>query len=390
MQASSEFSDLESAVLENLEVRGVISRLEAALSVEVRAALSGPRDPGEELLASRAFSAHPDRHLADALVAEYLQATGCMGALSAFCAEADVPRPDGAPLPGASLSAPPPAVPLVGAASFSAPAAASMGGHDAIGAIAHALSTRAAEPLLAGALSGVGTALPRGDGEAARETVSAWLRARAARQPPSPSSSLTLPGGLERALVASELGLPPDSLRAPRLLPAAHGNGGGAAGDRDESLTLPLLFALVGAARQSATEGVMAVPGWLAPGAREGLAAAAAAIGESARAAAAAAAAAAAPQSAAAAAAATVKSHSATAEFDSDEDLPGIISRMQAAQHKSAATEAAAAEAASLARARFGVGSRPPPRADASALFATTGGATTAASHGLIFEGAGV
>lgn len=373
IKTSSEFADLESAVLENLQVRGVLSRLRAALEVEVRAALSGPIAAAA---ATTSFREHPDKHLSNALVAEYLLASGCSGALSAFCEEAGVPRPVNAPLPGASLAPPLPSVPLI----FNAQNSGTEAEEDAIGAIARALAERVAEPLLAGSLAAVSAALPGGGEPSAREAVNTWLRTR--RALPEKTHHL-LPGGLERVVVAAELGLEIEALTVPAVMKRSTGP----VSSSDVTISLPLLFALVSAARKSCADGAMAVPGWLAPGAREGLAAAAASVGSSARAAVVASAL---TRNSLSESSSPIHNANATAAaadgndaaFDSDEDIPGVIARVQAANTRRDAVAATRAQANLLVRTRLGVGGR----ADSSnIIFAANGGA----GRGLLVEGGG-
>lgn len=64
--------ELEDALLENLAVRGVLTRLRAALQSEIAVVLRGDGD--DERVVDSAFMRDPDTALVDALVAEYLNA----------------------------------------------------------------------------------------------------------------------------------------------------------------------------------------------------------------------------------------------------------------------------------------------------------------------------
>ena len=374
---SSEFADLETAVLENLQVRGVISRLRAALEVEVRAALSGPTSAGEAS-AHTSFREHPDKHLSNALVAEYLLASGCSGALSAFCQEAGVPRPTSLAAAGATLAPPFPSVPLVFNAQTSG--ARTDWTEDAVGAIARALAERVAEPLLAGSLAAVSAALPEGGEPSARDAVNTWLRTRRAL----PETPLLLPGGLERVVVAAELGLEIEALTVPAVMRRGPAVASSSSSPDVVTIALPLLFALVSAARKTRADGAMAVPGWLAPGAREGLAAAAASVCASARGAAGVTLAANSQPSVSPSSFQNAHHDNDAAAFDSDEDIPGVIARVQAANARRDAVTTTRAQANLLVRTRLrvGVGGR----ADSSnIIFAANGGAGV----GLLVEGGG-
>jgi hypothetical protein len=371
IKTSSEFADLETAVLENLQVRGVISRLRAALEVEVRAALSGPTSAGEAS-AQTLFREHPDKHLSNALVAEYLLASGCSGALSAFCQEAGVPRPTSLAA-GTTLAPPFPSVPLVFNAQNSG-ARTETTEDDAIGAIARALAERVAEPLLAGSLAAVSAALPEGGEPSARDAVNTWLRTRRGALPET--HLLLLPGGLERVVVAAELGLEIEALTVPAVMRRGPVMVSSSSPDV-VTIALPLLFALVSAARKTRADGAMAVPGWLAPGAREGLAAAAASVCASVR----------------GVGGVTVNAQPSpssfqnaqndnddAAAFDSDEDIPGVIARVQAANARRDAVATTRAQANLLVRTRLGVGTD-----SSNIIFAANGGAGV----GLLVEGGG-
>lgn len=326
---SSDFDELESAVIENLSARGVLSRLRAALDAEIISSL-------REAPLGAPPPAPPDVHLADALVSEYLFSRGLHSTLSIFCTEAAVPLPAGARAPGSSLGP-------RGKAGEGADGRAGAGAHADIGssssaagasidAIARAITERVAEPLLAGSLGQIRSvasekASAPSSNERARATVRDWLQSTAGVRADTP------PGSLGRDVVAGQLGI--EGLIAEL----------GLAAERDGTPVLPLLLALVVDARTRTEEGSLAVPGWLAPGAREGLAAAAAAIGTAARDARRAAVAAASASSRPIALRPIAASPSEPA-FDSDEDVPGVLARVGAAAARSEHATAAARDAA--------------------------------------------
>jgi hypothetical protein len=300
--------------------------LRAALDAEITAALRAP--------VITSLPPPPDVHLADALVSEYLFSRGLHSTLSTFCTEARVPLPADARAPGETLSVS--GAKAASGASASARAGARMDEGASIDATARALSDRVAEPLLAGSLGRLLRVLPGADAgassanERARECVRTWLRAAGARVD-EPA------GSLGREVVSEELGL--ERLTADL----------GFASERGGTPTLPLLLALVVDARTRKEEGSLAVPGWLAPGAREGLAAASAAIRMASR-------------DERATAAADVQQFTLRAitaapsepAFDSDEDVPGVLARVGAAVTR---TERATAAARNVAAKQLAAGS---------------------------------
>lgn len=325
-----DFDELENAVIENLSARGVLSRLRAALDAEIAASL-------REAPLGVPPPAPPDVHLADALVSEYLYSRGLHSTLSIFCTEAAVPLPAGARAPGASLG-----VRGKGGGGADKRAGADARGDSGVGgpssvadasidAIARAITERVAEPLLAGSLGQVRSVASDKESastsnERARATVREWLNSTTGVRADTP------PGSLGREVVAGQLGL--ETMIAEL----------GQVSERDGATALPLLLALVVDARTRTEEGSLAVPGWLAPGAREGLAAAAAAVGMAAR-----------DSRRTAAAASASSSHvslrpitalPAEPVFDSDEDVPGVLARVGAAVSRSERATAAARDAA--------------------------------------------
>jgi hypothetical protein len=307
----SGFDDLVDAVSENLRVRGVHSRLLAALEAEIASALR-PLPP-------RAPPQSPDGHLMEALVSDYLESRGLASTLSVFCLETGARGRSPGATPGAALS--PPGAPAP-------PTAAAVGS---------SLAERAAASLLreaSAALARCAAAAPAPPG-GAPEDAAAAVRELAAllapAAPPGAGSGAPLPH-LPPGVAAVELGLP--------------------------AVRSPLLLEVVRRMREEAARGAVAVPGWLGEhlGSREEAAAAYRAIAaahERAVAAAAAGGRGCSSDGGDGSAPAGERGEEGLPPFDSDEDVPGVLRKVAAAAGGAAGRARAAAAAAAAAHRFF-------------------------------------
>ena len=308
--------NLESALYENLRVRGVWSRLVTCLQSEMILALRGVPLTNPTV--------DPSQHLLDSMIAEYLNFKGYRGSLSLFCAESGAsPPPDITQL---SLSSPPGDGPET-------QESVGMDGDEV--AMGMRLAREAAERIHRTSLS---TILPlvipgeMGAASASLDPMASYLRASAFSLAPPKPQTTTFRHHLPRVVVARELGL------------------------ASATSSLPLLASLVGAARKASREGSVAVPGWLGGGVgtaeelREAIAAIenAAAVTEK------------------KSLTPSMSSSSAPCplplqlmaqdlEFESDEDVPGVLARVSAHHARQSAAELAGRESVDKMEAMFDV-----------------------------------